>query len=849
MLDAVHLVIEQADPPEVWVQRVAHVVVEGGTVVVERPAAPFLQAFRLFQGAPTVPDTAERIAEILRARGFSSRAVDFSSGVARGHVVWVSRQRSAVVVAALLHRAESVLWADASGRHDAVAVWTPDDARRLSRTAAVVGTRASWSTVHVLTPPTAVDDLNEARAVLDRTDDWNLQLVDTTGTRRMTGLREALDATGAPLLVVGLGTDGLITPLLGVLGSLPVDLWVRTDPRVVADAGSLEASDAVAVPPGPAAVVRRCLGPLVWPPSDHTLHRVFRGTVEEQVQLRAGQLRWDARAEGVHGFCTDPSDPAGTLIATVNVQARDGKPIVLVGWPGPLPSRDDTNEYRVWACLFEPQNPETLRDEGFFDAVLEPDTVLDRGTPTDLPEASRTATLRRVGLRLTMAGYPVHGHLDLRSGALEPCPARPMTSQDLGQRLEARCGALPTRVEKVRWLLDGDEARRQLLDLLDQAMSSIDFQVYIFEVDDVGRQVADALERAARRGVVVRVLVDAVWSGQGAFDRENPLLARLNTTVGATVRASRPVEGVVDLKARDHRKLVVVDQQEALLPGRNVGNHYYTGFDSVALTPESDQRTVPWFDLSTSVTGPVVSLACQTFEHAWQDAAGSASTHGFEPVLPPQTANGVPGWWINHQALQDAHGLDTFRELLDEARESVVLVNTFVVQHELQHALLRRLDAGVAVRIYTGHVRPRFAAGAQPFPGSPERDLATGVIHGRFESIVQAGARAFALAVESDRWPAAVGKVLPHVHSKLVVVDHRYVVAGSHNLDIASAYWESELLLVLDAPDEAAILERWLANHEATALPFHTADGSWPAWRTTTRQPEWLSQHWPSLLS
>ncbi len=78
-------------------------------------------------------------------------------------------------------------------------------------------------------------------------------------------------------------------------------------------------------------------------------------------------------------------------------------------------------------------------------------------------------------------------------------------------------------------------------------------------------------------------------------------------------------------------------------------------------------------------------------------------------------------------------------------------------------------------------------------------------------------------------------------------VDHRYVVAGSHNLNIASADSESELLLVLDAPEEAATLEGWLVEQEA--LPFHTATGSPPSWRTSTRQLEWLSQHWPSLRS
>ena len=354
----------------------------------------------------------------------------------------------------------------------------------------------------------------------------------------------------------------------------------------------------------------------------------------------------------------------------------------------------------------------------------------------------------------------------------------------------------------------------------------------------------DALRDAARRGVRVRVLVDALWSGHGALSRLNPLLSELAENPTAEVRSSRPVAQVLDLKARDHRKLVVVDAEVALLPGRNIGAHYYTGFDEVHLTPETDQREVPWFDLSLEVRGPAVQCATWTFARAWADAGEGAASEA-----PPAPVDVPNAWWIPHTGLADTHGLDALRVLLDAATDSVVVVNTFALHHELQHALAGCLARGVAVRIYTGHVRPRLQGGRLPFPGSPERDLATGVIHGRFDPLVEAGAEAYALTVQHDAWDPAVGVVLPHVHSKLVMVDERLVVAGSHNVDIASSYWESEVLLVLDAPEEARRLGDWLRAQEPHALRFaRTADGV-PEWRQQTLQPLWLSQHWPSLLS
>jgi len=844
VLEAVHLIIGARDGLDAWAARVARVVRPGGTVVVERPPAPFRQALR-FLHAAAQPDTADNLVKALRARGFSAHSVDFSTPVAPGVPLWVLRSRSAVVVGALLHRADSVLWSDGGSPLHPLGVWVPDDPRRIPQTAATISEQVSDHTLHVFAPRTNIDDIIEARDILAIDTPWELHAVDGRGPELVPAVRTAVAQAGVSWLCVGLAAEGLRTPLLAVLHTLEVDLWVVSEPSPSPGSGTLEASDAIAIGTECRATILRCIGPLVWTPDDTALHRVFQGATVGPVTLSRGQVRWNDPEPGVHGLCTDPTDPAGSLVAAVHVLPRAGPPIVLVGWPGPYQSTLREQGMRVWACLFTPQNPEALRDEGLVDAVLHPDAVLDRGTPTDLPDSAREVTLRRMVRVLRMAGYPVVGHLEVDTGAVHPTvgPAPLPENVPLPERLVARCNARPTRFDHVDWLLDGQAARLQLLHALDHAVSQIDFQVYIFEVDPIGSTVRDALVRAARRGVTVRVLVDAVWSGHGAFSRENPLLADLARTPNTTVASSRPVGTMVDLKARDHRKLVVVDDRLAVLPGRNVGAHYYTGFDEVALAPDTDQRAVPWFDLTTVVTGPIVREAAWSFACAWSEARGST------PPPPPPVSPTPNAWWVAHHSLQDAHGLDTFRELLSRARSRVVVVNTFAIQHELQHALHQCLERGVAVDIYTGHVRPRFADGTTPFVGSRERDLATGVIHGRFETLVAAGARAFALGVRSDRWHPDLRTVLPHVHSKLLIVDDRWVVAGSHNIDIASAYWESEVVLVLDAPEEAHRLRSWLTDREPLARAFHDSVDGRPAWRDHTAQPEWLSQHWPSLLS
>ena len=82
--------------------------------------------------------------------------------------------------------------------------------------------------------------------------------------------------------------------------------------------------------------------------------------------------------------------------------------------------------------------------------------------------------------------------------------------------------------------------------------------------DDVGRPVEAALAAAAARGVTVRVLVDSLHGLHGSFGLHNPILDRLSARPGVELRVGNPVgpgSALVDLKQRDHRKLVIADGQ------------------------------------------------------------------------------------------------------------------------------------------------------------------------------------------------------------------------------------------------------------------------------------------------
>src|SRR5438270_10645 len=110
---------------------------------------------------------------------------------------------------------------------------------------------------------------------------------------------------------------------------------------------------------------------------------------------------------------------------------------------------------------------------------------------------------------------------------------------------------------RVRLLRDGPATFDAMLELIEQARTSLALESYIFRSDEVGRRFGDALTRAAGRGVAVRVLLD--WIGargtSRAFIRE---LIRAGIDLQIFNRPG--LRRWFGLVPRDHRKLLVVDE-------------------------------------------------------------------------------------------------------------------------------------------------------------------------------------------------------------------------------------------------------------------------------------------------
>ncbi len=184
----------------------------------------------------------------------------------------------------------------------------------------------------------------------------------------------------------------------------------------------------------------------------------------------------------------------------------------------------------------------------------------------------------------------------LQKLAHKPGPARPKESSFV--LLDAGLDALAARL----WLAE-------------KAEKTLDVQYYIFHGDKTGALVAEALLKAADRGVRVRVLLDDIYTHRNEADIMalyshpnieirlfNPFFYRGGNPLlqlGQYLRDDR-------LNRRMHNKLFAADNQFAITGGRNIGDEYFVAHDEFSFV-----------DLDVLASGPAVAELSDTFDAYW----------------------------------------------------------------------------------------------------------------------------------------------------------------------------------------------------------------------------------------
>src|SRR5581483_4726148 len=164
---------------------------------------------------------------------------------------------------------------------------------------------------------------------------------------------------------------------------------------------------------------------------------------------------------------------------------------------------------------------------------------------------------------------------------------------------------------RVALLRDGPATFDAMVELIENAQSAVALETYILRSDEVGRRVCDALIRAVRRGVSVRLLLD--WLGIRGTSRA--LLRELKAAgVDLAIFNALGFRRWLGLVPRDHRKLLVVDAAVGITGGLNIGREWTTGVQR--------WHRSAWRDTAVRIDGPAAHDMLQAFDRMWRRTRG-----------------------------------------------------------------------------------------------------------------------------------------------------------------------------------------------------------------------------------
>ncbi|MEM6279904.1 MAG: phospholipase D family protein [Verrucomicrobiota bacterium] len=198
-------------------------------------------------------------------------------------------------------------------------------------------------------------------------------------------------------------------------------------------------------------------------------------------------------------------------------------------------------------------------------------------------------------------------------------------------------GALPAGHSGFHLIPEADEALHWRLALADHATTSIDIQYYLWYTDEAGTLLLSRVLKAAERGVRVRILVDDLL-----FKNDETKLAAICHHPNVEIRIFNPqyirkgpgatleiLARFGQLNRRMHNKAFIVDNQLAIMGGRNIGNEYF-GLG----------ETYNFVDLDVLTVGPVVPKASESFDRFWNSEL-SHPGEAFSPETGPEATAGV----------------------------------------------------------------------------------------------------------------------------------------------------------------------------------------------------------------
>lgn len=323
-------------------------------------------------------------------------------------------------------------------------------------------------------------------------------------------------------------------------------------------------------------------------------------------------------------------------------------------------------------------------------------------------------------------------------------------------RRNKKINANPSR-NRVKLLRGGKPYFDCLLQLIENATESIHLQVYIYDDDETGKLVANALKAAVRRNVQVYLLVDGYESRRMSRSFISDL-----KQAGIHFRLFNPLfkSRYFYFGRRLHQKVFVADATYALVGGVNIADRY------------NDMQGIPaWLDFGLYMEGEIAKELCILCWKGWNNYSSGADPAPCEqkivlPAISDDEACMVSmrrNDWVRRKNEISA----TYIQMLRNAKEQVIILCSYflpgrIIRRQLSYALER----GVKIKVVTA--------------GTSDVVVAKNAEKYMYDWLLKKN-------IEIYEYQPTI------LHGKIAVCDGEWVTIGSYNINNISAYASIEL--------------------------------------------------------
>lgn len=320
-------------------------------------------------------------------------------------------------------------------------------------------------------------------------------------------------------------------------------------------------------------------------------------------------------------------------------------------------------------------------------------------------------------------------------------------------------GTVVTAGNHVDIRYDGEKSFLELSLSIDAAQSHVHMMYYVYADDATGNAMSDLLIRKAQQGVEVRLLLDAV--GCWRLSRKHLRCLKKGGVKVAFFMPWKPMRRRFQMNCRNHRKLCVVDGNIAFTGSKNIGDEYVG----------RKAQFGPWRDTNLTMRGPCVTQFQEIFAEDWHFA--TKEDLAADRYFP--TPERVGEHCVQIVASGPDNQAHVMHQLLyaavSDATETIDIITPyFVPDQAMILALTSAAYRNVRVRLL--------------LPSRTDHKLVLWAGRSFYEELLTAGIEVY----EYDRGM---------LHSKTAVVDRRWSLVGSANMDVRSFRINFELTNLL----------------------------------------------------